>query len=603
MSLQTLEPAAAAPLPPAAPTRRRRRPRGRSSRSRAIAWAVGVGLIGAVPVVMLLLASFDVSGPGEDTRYGLGNWRAAFSNEAMRKSIVTTLELGVTRTVIGTVLAVVLAWLIARSDMPGRKLVEVMMFVAFVMPTLPTTLGWILLLDPQNGTLNTLLRHLPGLGGRPGPLDIYSFKGIVWVHLTSSTVPLMTILLVPAFRRMAASFEEVARTCGAGRFRTASRVTVPLMAPAILSAATLSFIWSLKSFEVELLLGRPIGLQVYSTQIYQLMTDAPPEFGTATALGSAFIFVIIALAVGQRYVLRGRSFTTITTHSWSARPVGLGPVGRWVTSAVVMLLVLVGVGLPIVFVVVGSFMRRFGFFDLDHPFTTDNWSQMVHDPIFTSAVGSTLLIGVLTTLFGMVVYLAVANVAVRSNLRTSGLVDTFAWLPVAIPGILLGLGLLYAYLKTPLSGFLYGTTTGIVIALVIGHMSTGVQQMKSALLQVSADHEQAARTCGAGRVRTSWQILLPLIAPSLVAAATLTFASAIREVSTVVLLSSSGGREPLAVLMLEYSFGGQLERGAALGVLISVVVIVVGAIAQLLTSGRLGSSRRLGRSRAAQSES
>src|SRR5215475_3033795 len=250
-----------------------RRRRGRWFRG--LLWALAVGVVAAAPVVMLIVSSFNSAAPGQPTHYGFSNWSSAFENPGMRTAILNTLELGLVRTAIGLVVGIGLAWLIARTDLPGRRFFEFSMWVAFVIPSLPTTLGWILLLDSHDGAVNQVLRSIiPGLHDAvSGPLNIYGFWGIVWVHVTHSCVPMVVILLAPTFRRMATSFEEVARTCGSGRLRTAVRITLPLMAPAALSAALLSFIWSLKSFEVELLLGAPTNLRVYSTQIYYLMQD------------------------------------------------------------------------------------------------------------------------------------------------------------------------------------------------------------------------------------------------------------------------------------------------------------------------------------------
>lgn len=569
--------------PSARPRRRRRWGPG---------WANLVVLLlvgGAVgtPIALLLLNSFNVGRPGGDAEYGWGNWLAGFVNPEVRGAIWNTMTLGVTRTVIALCVAVVLAWLIARTDMPGGKTLEFLLWLAFFIPSLPLTLGWILLGDPQYGLLNELLRAVPGVGSSgEGPLNIYSFWGIVWVHLTASTVPFMTVVIIPAFRRMNVTLEESARVCGASRWWTALRVTVPVMTPAILAAGMLSFIWSLKAFEVELLLGTPIGLNVYSTQIYEWVRSSPPQFGIATALGSAFIVLMVAMSFVYRRALRGKEFTTVGSHTFSDEPVRLGRVGRYLACAGCLAFILVGVVLPVGFVVVGSFMRRYGFFDLKNPFTTEHWSSLLGDSLFTSALWNTLALGVGATVFGLAVYLALGNIIIRSRLRTRSAVDVLAWLPVAVPGILLSLGLLWVYLGTPLRTVLYGNVIGLIIAIVIGHMATGTQQAKGALLQISTDLEGVARVCGAGRLYTHLRIMLPLLGPALAGVAVLTFASAVRDISTVVLLSSHESR-PLSILMLEYSFGGELERGAALGVLLSVLMAVFALIARRIAGTSL----------------
>jgi iron(III) transport system permease protein len=408
----------------------------------------------------------------------------------------------------------------------------------------------------------------------------------VLAHISASTVPIMTILLIPSFRRMNVALESAAQTCGASRWRTAFSITVPLMAPAMMGAALLSFIHSLKTFEIELLLGTPIGVNVFSTQIHEWIQESPPAFGIATALGSIFIPILVVLALIQRYAVRRRNYVTVGAHTFADDPVRLGPTGRWVAAGLAFLYMTVMTLLPLGALMVGSFMRRFGFFRLSDPFTSAHWSQLFNDNLFTASVMNSLVLGFGSMIVGVILYTVVAYAIVRSSLPTRGGIDVMAWLPVAVPGLLLGLGLLWLYLGTPLRTVLYGSLLGLMIAIVISHMATGVQQMKSAQLQVSNDLEMAARLSGANGLRASLHVLLPLLAPSIVAVAILTFDSAIREISTVVLLSSGNSR-PMAILLLEYSTGGELEAAAALGVIISLITVVVAVIGRRVGGGRL----------------
>lgn len=565
----------------------------RSSGSRLTGTAVLllVGAVTVVPVTLLLLNSLNVGAPGDPAGYGLDNWRHAFANGAMWESAWNTLRLGVPRVLIGMVIATVISWLIARTDMPGGKIIEVFLWFSFFIPSLSITLGWILLLDPANGVLNQAIRWLPGFGGiSDGPLDIYSYWGIIWTHLTATTVPIMVILLVPAFRRMSRSMEEAAQICGASRIQTLVRITVPMMRPAIIAATLLSFVYSLKTFEIELLLGTPIGLNVYSTQIYHWLQSSPPQFGTATALGSVFIPILVMLAIVQRFAVRSRSYVTVGAHTYNDEPIRLGRVRRWVVAGALSLYAIISVVLPMGAIVLGSFMRRFGFFQLTNPFTTAHWSALFNDNLFASSVSNTLIIGLIATLVGVLVYFVIAFVVVRSELPTRGGIDVMAWLPAAVPGMLLGLGLLWVYLGTPLRTVLYGNLFGLIIALVISHMATGTQQLKAAILQVSPDLDRAARICGASPVRSYVHILFPLLGPSVAAAGVLTFHSAVSDVSTVVLLSSNDSR-PLSILLLEYSTSGVLEQASVLGVIISMLTVGVALLSRALSRGRLRGSR------------
>jgi iron(III) transport system permease protein len=566
----------------------------RRSSTRSRVWGVvalvAISAVTVIPIALLIVNSLNAASPGDPASYGFGNWKIAFGDPGLSTAILNTLRLGVTRTLIALVIATTIAWFITRTDMAFGKVVQVSLWLAFFVPSLSMTVGWVLLLDSNSGALNTVVRTIFGLGAGDGPFNINSFWGIIWTHISASTVPLMTILLIPSFKRMGSVMEESAQTCGASRWRTAWHVTIPLMTPALIGAALLGFINSLKAFEIELVLGAPIGLRVFSTQIYDWTLHAPPNYGAATALGIVFIPIMVLLAVGQRIAIKRRSYITVSAHTFKDEPLRLGRRKRWVVGSVGLLYVAVMVWLPLAAIVTGSFMRRFGFFNIENPFTSEHWTELLSNDMFGSAVTNSLILGLVATVFGVLIYFFIGFAIVRSKLPTRGAIDVMAWLPVALPGILLGLGLIWLYLGTPLRTVLYGNLFGLAIALIITHMATGTQQMKTAFMQVSEDLERAARTCGAKPWRAGWHILMPLLAPATVGVAILAFDSAIRDVSTVVLLSSADST-PASLLLLQYSTSNQLESASALGVIMAIVTVIVGLLATKLASRRqVGSS-------------
>src|SRR5882724_855004 len=199
------------------------------------------------PLLLVVLESFQVAAPGQPAKYGLDGWRAAFAEPLLRAALLNTLKVTVARQIVSLALAILIAWLIARTDLPGRN------WIAFFLPTLTVTLSWILLLDPDYGLVNTALVGL-GLVSR-GPFDLYSFWGIVWIHVITGSLTVKVILLTPAFRNMNAAFEEASRVAGAGTARTALSITIPVMAPVVLSVLLLGTMVSLQTFEVEQVLG------------------------------------------------------------------------------------------------------------------------------------------------------------------------------------------------------------------------------------------------------------------------------------------------------------------------------------------------------------
>lgn len=530
-----------------------------------------------LPVASLLIGSFNVSPPTRPASYGFDNWITAFSDPKTISSLWMSFLFSVVRLIPSLSLAVLVAWLIARTDMPGGHMVEVMCWFAFFVPDFPLTLAWILLLDPNFGFLNMVLQWLPFI--EDPPFNPYSFWGIVWVHMGTGGIWFNVMLLTPLFRRLGATLEEAARVSGATTFETLRRVTIPVMSPMIFAVGVLGFIRGLEAFNTELLLGLPAGIYVYGTRIYDYLQEEPAQYGAATALGSVFLVVLATLAfLYKKYFQADRSFTVVTGSGYSNLRV---PLGKWRYVALGGLLtyVFVMMVLPLAFLVIGSFMRRYGFFNIDDPFTFDHWKSLFDDPVFTGSLFNSLAIAGMTAVMGILIYSSVGYMLASPRpMRTRATIEFLCWLPWVTPGILLGLGLLWIFLATPLSVFLYGTLFGMALALTIQDSPVSTQAFKSGFLQIGRELEEAARVAGGRWSYTYVRILLPLVAPIAVSIGMLNFGSAMTTISIPVLLYSSQSR-PLSILLLEYSFTGELERGAALGLLITVIIcamIVVG---------------------------
>jgi iron(III) transport system permease protein len=259
-----------------------------------------VGALTLVPVAYVLVESFDVAGTAEPYKFGLSSWIETFSNPRTLNSIGYSILLAV-RIPMGIVIAFCVAWLLIRVQVPGHAFIERALWFGFFLPVLPMTMGWILLLDSNYGLLNGLLQRLPFIDGPV--FSIYSATGIIWVHLSLSTVPVMVILLAPALRQMDAAIEEAADMCGSHILTTLRRITVPLIAPAVLTAFIFAFIRSLEVFEVEQLLGTPVGIQVYATRIYDLVTWDPPLYPQAMALSALFLAILFGIALAYQHFL------------------------------------------------------------------------------------------------------------------------------------------------------------------------------------------------------------------------------------------------------------------------------------------------------------
>lgn len=566
---------------PAARFRLRLRP----IRAAEFLFLIFLALAMGLPLLFLLSGSFNLAPPGKPAVYGLANWARAFSDPGTVDALWMSFLLSLARLIPAMILSVLFAWLIARTDMPGGKFIESICWIAYFVPDFPLVLAWILLLDGNFGFLNTAAKSLLSV---EGPLfNPYSFWGIVWVHTSTGGIWFKVMLLAPLFRRLGATLEEAARVAGANTRQMLRRVTLPVMAPMILAVSVLSFIRGLQSFNTELLLGTPAGIYVYSTKIYDYLQREPRAYGEATALGSVFLIVLAVLLYFYWRYLRGeKKFTVVTGHGYSVLKVRLGK-WRYVAFGACLAYVAVMMLLPLGFLILGSFMRRYGFFQLASPFTLSHWQNLLADPIFLLALKNSLIIASATAAGGVLLYSALAYLLVSRRTISAPLLESFCWLPHVLPGILLSLGLLWLFLATPLRFFLYGTVWGIAFALILSDSPVTTQAFKAGLLQLGPDLEESARVSGASWSYTYRRILLPLLAPVAAAVGLMNFGSALTSISTPVLLYSHESR-PLAILLLEYSFTGELERAAALGLLITVIVgamMLVGRKLGLKVSG------------------
>jgi iron(III) transport system permease protein len=525
-----------------------------------------VGLFVLYPVLVVLVNSFVAGAIGQPRYWSLAGWRAVFSDPTMLNAVINTAKILAANESISLPSAVLLAWLLARTDLPLRGMLEFTFWVTFFLPPLSVTLGWVALLDPQNGLLNTLVEKLPWIGGRP--FDIYSFWGIVWAHLSTTSLAIKVMLLTPIFRNLDAAFEEAARCSGASRWQTLTRIVIPAVAPAILTVLILSIIKAMQTFEIEMVLGPPFNFWVFGTKIYVLVAQVPPEFESATALAVIGFAIITPLIFCHRWLMKRTDYTSVTGRE-RTHPL---PLGRWryPIFAVVALLVLSITVLPVTFVVASSFMKLFGFFNIDQPWTVAHWESVLTDDFFVRSLVNTLELACGAAIGSVVLCTLAAYFIVRSRYRGRDTLDFLSWLPFAIPGILLGVGLLYVFLGNPLLRMLYGSIALMILATVIAGMTLGTQILKTTIVQLGAALEEAARTSGASWWFGFRHVIVPILMPSMVLVGVINFISASRDIANIALLASNSTKT-LSLLQLDYMVDGRWEDAAV----ISVVVMLV----------------------------
>jgi iron(III) transport system permease protein len=551
--------------------------RSRAFFSRRVIWGVllliVVGIVAFLPVLYVLVASLNLALPHQPYQFGLDGWIEVYSNRKTWGSVLVTFILAA-RVPIAVVIAFVLCWLLVRVEIPGRRFIEMTLWFGFFLPGIPMTMGWILLLDSNYGLLNVATKKLIG----QSIFSISSIPGIMWVHIALTTVPVMVILLAPAFRQFESAFEEAAEVSGAGIWRTMRCVTIPLLAPALLTAFVASFIRSLETFEIEQIIGAPTGIYVYGTRVYDLVFSDPPRFAQAMAVSSLFLIILFAFAVPYHmYLMRTANQATIAGRGVRLQS-GTKPKWVYAVSALVILYVVCTIILPFAVLIAGSFTRLFGFFFLENPWTVNHWVTVLTDQRFFNAAVTSVSLGVSSGIIGIVAFALLAWVLVRTDIWGRGLISLLIWLPWAIPGLVLGLTLLSLILSVPAFTMFNGTIFPLIFALVLKELPVGVQLIRASLAQVSGQLEEAAEVSGAGFLRIFIRVTLPLIAPTLVAVFLLTFAATIRDISTIVLIAAPGLRT-LSLVMFDYAASGRFEAGAVLGVIVAAISLVMTVIA------------------------
>jgi iron(III) transport system permease protein len=534
-----------------------------------------VGLLVVYPVVLLFFNSFQVGQFGTPTHFGLDNWTAALRSPKVLETLKNTFTLSVARQGIAIVIGVLVAWVLARTDLPGRNWLEFAFWVAVFLPTLTVTLGWIMVFDSFNGLANQLWKFVFGV---QGPFNIFSWWGIVWVHLVTGTIPLKVMLLTPAFRNMDATLEEASRAAGASTWGTLRRVVLPIITPTIVVVLLLGTIRSFEAFEIELVLGYEANIDVYSTLIYRQATSTPPQYGLATALGMLILAIVLPCIVWQQRYNARHSVATVTG-KFRNQPQRLGR-WRWPLFGVIGGMVLIMTLLPVVLVVLGTFMSVFGMFNVREPWTLKSWQTVLNDSNFLNALWNSVVIAGATAILAMVGFGCIAYIIVRTRFFARSALDFLVWLPSSLPGIVMGLGYLYLFLGTPFLRPIYGTTFILVLVAALGSITLTTQVLKTNLRQLGAELEEASATSGGDWWHTLRHIIVPLMAPSLAVVGVLAFSAAARATSHVALLATHNN-QPLSILQLNLLSDNNFEAASVIGVFILVMTVGVAVVARL----------------------
>lgn len=528
-----------------------------------------LGFLTLYPMAMLLYGSLHSTPPGMAGTFNLDGYRALLSRESL-VILANTVGISFLHSVFSMVLAILFAWIIARTDTPGRQTLEVLITLPFFIPPLVTAMAWAMLGNPRAGALNQLWKALTG--AKQSPIDIYSYGGVIW-HMMQYATPFLFLLIVDAMRAIDPSLEEASRMSGAGQWRTFRRVTLMMLAPILTGAFLLSFIRGIESFDSAWFLGMPAGIKVITTTIYDSITQrATPDYQYATALSFTISAMMCLLLVLQWSLLRGRSFYTVTGKGYAPRLHRLGR-WRWATFALCVLFFVITVVLPVGQLLLGSFFKFFGFYRLDM-LTLNNYRMVLENDELGRSIVNTAIAGVVGATLTMVLGSIVAYVTIRTRWRIRVAIEALAWLPWLLPGIVMGIGFLWAFAMLPGPVQIYGTLWALIVAYVALGTPLAVRVMAGSYTQLSADIEECSRVHGATWWQTLWRILIALSWPAFAVGWTLIFFGILRELSASILLYSVGS-EVMSVELLKLWSNGKAEEVSVIGLLMMVLVIVM----------------------------
>ncbi len=548
--------------------------------------AAVVAVLVLYPVVVLFTASVFSGQPGRWGNFtldGYAPWLAALDLlPIMANSVIYS----GTRLVVGLGLGLTFAWAVARTDVPCRRAMMLLIPVPFFTPDLLTGISWLMMGNPQNGLINVFARRWFGADGPV--IDLYGWFGLIF-HASLSATSLIFLLLVGFFHSMDSSYEEAAVTLGAGKYRTVFTITLPMLAPAILSVSVLMFASGLDSFENPLLFGNPGGVYVFANEIYRMLNYRhPPQYNAATALSVILIGITFTLVVLQWWKLGGRNFTVITGKGYRPARIKLPNAVRWGIFALFVVYFLLAIVIPVGQIFISSFFKIFGFYRID-TLTLDNWRNVINNERIVVGFRNTILYGAAAGMGAVVIAGLIGYIRVRTSHWLGRALELLAWTPWTLPGIVLGLALLWAWALPPEPFSLYGTWMVIVLGFIVKGLPLGTATMQAAIRQVSGELEESSRTHGATWLATMRLITLPLIRRGVVATFIIVFALSARDL-TIPLLLYSGGTHTLTVALLQFYESGQLPV-LAVGAMIQLALVFAILALERLTRGKAETSR------------
>jgi iron(III) transport system permease protein len=526
-----------------------------------------------VPLAMLLLGSVSAGSSVLDLQLTLRNFQRVLTDQASIELLVNSLLYGAGAATVAFVIGTGVAWAVERTDVPGRSLWYGLALVPIIVPGIVHTIAWLFLLSPEIGWINAPLKAIFGTS-----LSIYSLPGMIWVE-GLHTAPFAFVLMSAALRAMDPSLEEAAATSRANPWSTFRRVTLPLLLPAVASVLLILFVRALEGFEVPAIIGLPGRIYVYTSRIYTSLNQYPPNFGLSAAYASVLLAIsVVGLLLHHRATRRTERYTTVTGKGYRPRRLTLGR-SRYVAVAALALYGLIAILLPFLVLIYASLVRVYTVPSLDSvsELTLRNYAFIATDELTRRSFVNSLLLGILSATVVVAITSVIAWVTLRTRIPGRGILDFLAFVPITIPGIVLGISLLWVYFTIPIR--IYGTIWILLVAYVTRYLPYGIRATTAGLVQLHKELEEAAATAGARWWPTFRRVLLPLLRPTLVGAWVYVFIVSLRELGSSILLVSSDNIV-LAVRIFDLRDSGNYTTIAALSVVLVVMLVVLVALLQ-----------------------
>ena len=526
-------------------------------------------VLAIVPIGFVVYTALLTAPPfsGNATEWTLGNF-AVLSDPRLRAATFNSLFVAVGGTLAAIAIGCSLAWLAARTDVPGKAFIHIAGVLPLFISVLVAAVTWALLGAGNSGYLNIIFADL----GLPFRIDMRTLWGFIFVEALYH-VPYPFLFTYAALTMITADMEDAAAVHGANPVQATRRIVLPLVKPAILGSMIVNLVLMIENVSVPMILGGPIGLETLSLRIYYLMTRMPNDPNAASAMALILAAFVVVLIYGQHWVLRGRDHRTVTGKGLNQRPVALGP-WRLPALALVALYFFIAIVLPVLALLLGSFRANLfipnslAFFDLSQ-MSLARFTQVVTSHEVRSGLVNSVIVASATAVFGAALFFALAYVVHRTRLPGRKALEYVAMLPLAIPALLMAMGTLWTWIGSPLP--VYGTLVILILAFIPRFMPQGYRAIASSITQIHDDLEDAAMICGATRATVIRRIVLPLVRGGIFATIFLLFVLGLREIGAALFLYTTYTRV-LSIVLLEAYESGLWDFVASLSLLYSLLL-------------------------------